>query len=660
MDILKLVDEGERLGLRGQELRDFVGAQQERERASRALAREIAKENAVRERSMAKESYDRERDNSDRERENVDRERLIAREKFDRENDERERERSKQKAEFEIEMQLLEKQIALERMKANNNNINASYETLGANQKSRMTRPIIELPCFDEENDKIDSYLRHFERVASYEGWDIASYPIYLSTLLTGKARDVYCRLPLALANDYRYLKKALLAKYQLTVDDYSRKFFSVRQANEESCTDLWGDLEFNLDQWLELSNVEKTFEGLRELLLREQFLYSCKTDMAIFVKERAPMDQKSMLDMAINYESAHKYVGYEEAQRQPVSNQGGMRKCSNIPRYRHPQSNRHYRCKKVGHRANECRQTNNTPSQRDYHLKNSHGIANAGVTSLTHGCSIYESEAQLRCGCSVPVLGNAYVDYQPDIPTPMGYVSTEVERVLRGTGCSDEVNQGVELKCRDAISTQIEEGQKSTTDEYEEVQKSTTDAYEEVQKSTTDAHEEVQQSTTDAYEEVQQSTTDACEEVQQSTTDAFKEVQQSTTDAFEEVQQSTTDAFEEVQTSTTDAYEEVQQSTTDAYEEETYVYNYTYDDIDSDQFESDDEVSPDNVDREESDTMVETCVSEKQSRNSVTFKPLPVHKHCYVNISHRYLCSPFKEGGLRVMRQLWEKERIT
>ena len=71
-------------------------------------------------------------------------------------------------------MQLLEKQIELERMKANNNNRNASYETLGANQKSRMARPIVELPCFDEEHDKIDSYLRHFERVASYEGWDIA------------------------------------------------------------------------------------------------------------------------------------------------------------------------------------------------------------------------------------------------------------------------------------------------------------------------------------------------------------------------------------------------------------------------------------------------------------------------------------------------------
>ena len=225
MDILlKCIDEGESLGLHGKELHGFVKAQQERERASRALEIEIARGNYERERLVAKE--------------NCDRERLLA-----KENDERVRKRSEEKAEFEVKMQLLEEQIELERLKANNNNRNASRETLGANEKARMARPIIELPCFDEETDKIDYYLVHFERVASYEGWDIASYPMYLNTLLTGKAREVYCRLPLALANDYRYLKKALLAKYQLTVDDYRRAFFSVRQYNEDSCTNLWGDL---------------------------------------------------------------------------------------------------------------------------------------------------------------------------------------------------------------------------------------------------------------------------------------------------------------------------------------------------------------------------------------------------------------------------------
>ena len=82
-----------------------------------------------------------------------------------------------------------------------------------------------------------------------------------------------------------------------------------------------------------------------------------------------------------------------------------------------------------MGHRANECRQTSNKPSQRDYHLKDRHNSADAGIVmpSRTHVCSIYESEAQLRCGCSVPVLDNACVKYQQHIPTPMGYVSIEV-----------------------------------------------------------------------------------------------------------------------------------------------------------------------------------------------------------------------------------------
>ena len=55
------------------------------------------------------------------------------------------------------------------------------------------------------------------------------------------------------------------------------------------------------------------------------------------------------------------------------------------------------------------------------------HNSANAGIViqSCTHVCSIYESEAQLLCGCSVPILDNACVEYQQDIPTPMGYVST-------------------------------------------------------------------------------------------------------------------------------------------------------------------------------------------------------------------------------------------
>ena len=41
-----------------------------------------------------------------------------------------------------------------------------------------------------------------------------------------------------------------------------------------------------------------------------------------------------------------------------------------------------------------------------------------------------------------------------------MGYVSEEVVRVLRDTGCRDVINQGVEPQCRETISTPIEDVQ--------------------------------------------------------------------------------------------------------------------------------------------------------------------------------------------------------
>ncbi|KAI0243434.1 hypothetical protein LSAT2_000001, partial [Lamellibrachia satsuma] len=85
--------------------------------------------------------------------------------------------------------------------------------------------------------DELDSYLQRFERYAVNERWPRDSYALNLASLLTGKALNVYSRLPLALANDYDILKKALLQQYQLTVDDYRKKFYYTKQNADENAT---------------------------------------------------------------------------------------------------------------------------------------------------------------------------------------------------------------------------------------------------------------------------------------------------------------------------------------------------------------------------------------------------------------------------------------
>ena len=55
---------------------------------------------------------------------------------------------------------------------------------------SSSPRP--KLPKFEEGKDDMDVYIELFERVASSQGWDQATWAISLSSLLTGKGLEVY------------------------------------------------------------------------------------------------------------------------------------------------------------------------------------------------------------------------------------------------------------------------------------------------------------------------------------------------------------------------------------------------------------------------------------------------------------------------------------
>ena len=66
------------------------------------------------------------------------------------------------------------------------------------------------LPAFDESKDNIDAYIQRFERYATAQRWNYNNWGSHLSALLTGKALDVFARLPPNSALNFEELKEAL------------------------------------------------------------------------------------------------------------------------------------------------------------------------------------------------------------------------------------------------------------------------------------------------------------------------------------------------------------------------------------------------------------------------------------------------------------------
>ena len=58
--------------------------------------------------------------------------------------------------------------------------------------------------------------------------------------------------------------------------------------------------------RWIALGNVEKDFDGLMSVIVREQYLESCPVQLAIFLRERKPKDLSELATLADQYLDAH------------------------------------------------------------------------------------------------------------------------------------------------------------------------------------------------------------------------------------------------------------------------------------------------------------------------------------------------------------------
>ncbi|KAK7095756.1 hypothetical protein V1264_013036 [Littorina saxatilis] len=260
-----------------------------------------------------KESFDRlerkrEKDEKQKEREieGSRRQKEMEREKEreDRQMQKEERQMQKEREEREHQLKQRELEIRQAELSAGSctpQNVRNSHINVGA-------RPVYpRLPAFREQQDDIDSYLFRFETHAKSLGWEETRWITYLSALLEGNALNLYHSLAAAGELTYQSLKENLLKTFQCTSENVRQKLRYSKPRENEPFQTFGIELRRLFDRWVALSEITTDVDGLRNLILTEQFLESVSADVATFIRERGLVQLDDMVTAAENYRLSRK-----------------------------------------------------------------------------------------------------------------------------------------------------------------------------------------------------------------------------------------------------------------------------------------------------------------------------------------------------------------
>ena len=373
---------GESLGLRGADLHAFIKDQQDKEREEREKAREErvsqrdhddrnrAKEKEERELQREREDRDHERQKEERIRQDKEKTKELEFKQWEIEQRQKEQEMHIKQLELQLEMKKIEIQAGLEEDSSKSQGDGA----VDLDEGQQEVQPGVDAHRFAyipdarlkgpkmspfSEKDEMDAYLYRFERCAELQRWPRDAWATYLAGLLTGKALDVYARLTPDQSRDYETLKSALLKRYAMTSDGYRKKFYECRPEPGESPPQFIVRLENYFMRWVDLEKIERSFDGLRTLLIRERFLTTCTKALEIFLKERAIKDLDELGKLAEQHEDAHRTSFIASQGNKPISPHRSPRRHHKAFNKTGQSKVKCFICSKPGHVARNCFQRN-------------------------------------------------------------------------------------------------------------------------------------------------------------------------------------------------------------------------------------------------------------------------------------------------------------
>lgn len=162
------------------------------------------------------------------------------------------------------------------------------------------------------------------------------------------------------------------------------------------------------------MSNTPKTFEGLKDLCVREQLLELVSKPLSVFLKERKPETVKEMSELADQYHEAHKDLQNGEDDRKCFVCRGNhlARNCPKQTTNRasallSDRNRQQMYVRDDDWRVRHDRRSQSEMSFRNAYHQRSGQMANACL-GMPEKCGKEEEMTELFCGHELPVVSAA------------------------------------------------------------------------------------------------------------------------------------------------------------------------------------------------------------------------------------------------------------
>ena len=171
------------------------------------------------------------------------------------------------------------------------------------------------------------------------------------------------------------------MRRFLLTEEGFREKPRTAKPERGESFGQFMTQLEGYFNRWIELGHVDKTYQGLKDALFREQAMIVVTRNLRIFIMERKPKDIGEISILAEQYLEVHgntyKFANVDKHRQNMVVQQQSKSpdrssvcldrrtsrkeenptvvKVDNKSTY-HRDTGTYFLCNKVGRIARECR----------------------------------------------------------------------------------------------------------------------------------------------------------------------------------------------------------------------------------------------------------------------------------------------------------------